>query len=340
MSRTLRQALLAAIPIAFLVVPLVAQHSGRVPETEIQIHVKFDDNSPINSRIQVNLTNQSGVPVAQGYTDTDGRISFYVAGQGTYLVRASGPEVAEDNSEMVQVDPMDRMRAVFLRVKHPSGAVSAATSSGGQLTSAAELRIPQNARKSFDKGVAAWQKQDYQKAVDEFEKAVAAYPEYDMAYNNLGVMYLELNQPEKATTAFEHAVQLNDKNADADRNLARLMLRQKQYSQVEDLLKKALVVRAPDAATLTMLCVAEMQDGHVDDALKDAQKVHALPHEGYAVAHFVAGAALEEKHQNPEARAEYEMYLKENPNGSDVEQVKSALARLSSSAASVTPNTQ
>ena len=110
-------------------------------------------------------------------------------------------------------------------------------------------------------------------------------------------MYAHLGQNDKAMAAFKRSVELNDKNADADRNLARLLIRQKDYPQAEDLLKKALAVQAPDAATLTMLAIAEIQDGKPDDALKDAQKVHALPHDGYAVVHYIAGEALEEKHQ-------------------------------------------
>ncbi len=205
------------------------------------------------------------------------------------------------------------------------------------MTSAAELRAPQNARKAFDQGMTAWQKKDYQQAAEKFEKAVADYPEYDTAYNNLGVMYAHLGQNDKAMAAFKRSVELNDKNADADRNLARMLMRNKEYPQAEELLKKALTVQPPDAPTLTMLAIAEIQDGKPDDALRDAQQVHAFPHDGYAVVHYVAGEALEEKNQFAKASAEYALYLKESPNGAEAVQVKSAMARLSSSTASAAP---
>jgi tetratricopeptide (TPR) repeat protein len=196
------------------------------------------------------------------------------------------------------------------------------------VTSAAELAVPQDARKAFDKGLAAWQKKEYDKAAAEFEKAVALYPSYDTAYNNLGVMYAHLKQPEKALAAFEHSVQLNDKNADADRNLARMCMRQQNFARAEDLLKKSLSVQPLDASSLTMLSVAEIENGEVDASLRDARKVHELPHEGYALSHYVAGQDLERKQQVQDAIAEYMVYLRESPNGPEVVQVKSALDRL------------
>ena len=58
------------------------------------------------------------------------------------------------------------------------------------VTSAAELRIPADAKKAFHKGMDAWEHNDFPKAAEQFEKAVSLYPQYDTAFNNLGVMYL------------------------------------------------------------------------------------------------------------------------------------------------------
>ena len=60
------------------------------------------------------------------------------------------------------------------------------------------MRIPSEAQKAFHKGMDAWEHRDFQKAAEYFEKAIAIYPAYDTAYNNLGVMYYQTNQMEKA----------------------------------------------------------------------------------------------------------------------------------------------
>ena len=76
---------------------------------------------------------------------------------------------------------------------------------------------------------------DFQKAAEQFEKAVSIYPAYDAAFNNLGVMYYQMNQTEKARAAFEQSVALNDRNADADRNLARILIHDGNYQRAEEL---------------------------------------------------------------------------------------------------------
>jgi tetratricopeptide (TPR) repeat protein len=346
------------LPLVVLAVPLQAQRSQNEGPTDILVYVTFENSRPVGEQLRVDLTNASGIPMSQGFTDSSGRVLFQVGSQGGYIVKVSGLDIKDGSSESFEVFfcPSHCSRQVFVRVKAKAApgestatqntttksttTKSAASSGNPAVTSAAELRVPDTARKAFDQGMSAWQKKDYQQAAERFETAVADYPEYDTAYNNLGVMYAHLGQDDKAMAAFRRSVELNDKNADADRNLARMLMRQKDYAQAEQLLKKALTVQAPDAATLTMLAITEIQNGQVDEALKDAQKVHGLPHAGYALVHYISGEVLEEKHQYTQATVEYTTYLRESPSGPEAAEVKSALERLSNSTAKATPNTQ
>jgi tetratricopeptide (TPR) repeat protein len=218
---------------------------------------------------------------------------------------------------------------VFVRVK-PKAEAAAATSKPGTsaVTSANALRIPADAQKAFHKGMEAWQHNDYANAAEQFEKAIALYPSYDTAYNNLGVMYIQISEPEKARAAFEKSVALNDKNADADRNLARMLIHDGNFARAAGLLQKSLLVEPLNPVTLTLLSVAEIETGNDDAALATARKTHQLPHEGYSLVHYVAGQAYEHKGQPQDAFAEYETYLQESPSGSEAPQVRNALARL------------
>jgi tetratricopeptide (TPR) repeat protein len=237
---------------------------------------------------------------------------------------------------------MDRSRVVYVRVKPNNEPVESTKSSGGHapLTSAAELRVPNDARKAFKKGLDAWQQNNFPKAAEYFEKATSIYPEYDTAYNNLGVMYAHQGELEKARAAFERSVQLNDKNADADRNLARLLLRDNQVPRAQELLQKSLVVEPLNPVSLTLLAVTEMAGGNFDAALDDARKAHSVPHDGYALSHYLAGQVLERKQQYQGATAEYQMYLRETPNGPEGAQVRSALERLSAAGTASRANEQ
>lgn len=320
--------------VVIFVVPLQAQRQHGV--TDVQVHVRFEDSRPAGEQIKVEIANASGIPMSQAFTDSSGRAVLEVTSAGGYILKASGTNIKDGASESIQVfDCPARVctATAYLHVKAKEETTTESTEKSGQaaVTSAAALLVPDSARKAFEQGLKAWQKQDYQKAAEKFEKAVADYPKYDTAYNNLGVMYAHLGENDKSLAAFKRSVELNDKNADADRNLARLLIRQKDYAQAEELLNKALAVQAPDAATLTMLAIAEIQSGKPADALKNAQKVHTLPHDGYSIVHYIAGEALEETRHDSEATAEYALYLKEAPSGPQAAQVKDALQRLAAS---------
>jgi hypothetical protein len=316
-----------------LMVPALCLAQGAGPShptsVEILVHVTFDDDRAAGDQIRVELRNDSEVPVGETFTNSEGRASFHVTMAGQYRVSASGIPIQGTTSESVRVEDMDKSRTVFLRVK-PRSDVPAATTkpNTGPVTSAAELRIPSDAKKAFHKGMEAWEHNDFPKAAEHFQKAVSLYPEYDTALNNLGVMYYQMNQTEKARDAFERSVALNDRNPDADRNLARILIHDGKYPRAEELLKKSLAIEPLNPVTLTLMCVAEIQTGDDDGALMTAHKVHQLPHEGYSVVHYVAGQALEHKGQPQNATGEYETYLSESPNGAEASQVRMALTRV------------
>lgn len=319
-----------------LVAPILCMAQGSMPShtvsVEILVRVTFQDDRTAGDQIRVELVNETGTPVGETFTNSEGRASFHLVSAGGYEVRVSGTPIQGTTIERIHVEDMDKSKTVYVRVKPRSDATPAAAKSNAPpVTSAAELRIPADARKAFHKGMEAWERNDFSKAAERFEKAVSIYPAYDTAYNNLGVMYYQMNQTDKARAAFEQSVSLNDKNADADRNLARILIHDGSYARAEDLLKKSLMVEPLNPVTLTLMCVAEIQTGDDDGALVTARKVHQLPHEGYAVVHYVAGQAFEHKGQPQNASAEYETYLLETPSGAEAPQVRSALARLTAS---------
>ncbi len=317
-----------------------AQGASPVHQTsaEILVRVTYENDRAAGDQIRVELRDDTETPVEQTFTDSEGKARFHVSKAGQYRVLASGTPVLGTGSETVRIDEADKSRTVYVRVKPKvEGASTATKPKTGPVTSAAELRVPADAKKAFHKGMEAWEHNDFPKAAEQFEKAVSIYPQYDTAFNNLGVMYFQMNQVEKARAAFEKSVALNDRNPDADRNLARVLVHDGNYARAEELLKKSLVVEPLNPVSLTLMCVAEAQTGDDEGALATARKVHQLPHEGYSVVHFVAGQALERQGNLQAAYAEYETYLHESPNGPEAGQVQNALTRLT---ASNRPNAQ
>jgi tetratricopeptide (TPR) repeat protein len=309
----------------------VAQGPTKTIVAEIQVRVAYNNERPAGQLIRVELLNDQSVPLDQGFTDMEGRATFHVANDngGGYRVRASRPDIGEVYSDRIVLVPGDRMAMAWIHVAPSQAETPASTNTKTTAsTSANELRVPADAKRSFLKGMDALYQRDYRKAAEAFEKAVATYPQYDTAYDNLGVSYMMLAQPDKARAAFERAVQLNDKNADADCNYARLLLSSKENARAIELLSKALAVEPQDATALTLISIAQLRTGDVNDALQNALKVHQVAHQEHALAHYVAGRAYEVKQDYPKATTEYESYLRESPDGPEAAQVRGALAHL------------
>lgn len=59
-------------------------------------------------------------------------------------------------------------------------------------------------------GIALWEKDYMEEAIVAYHRAIDLNPEYDIAHNNLGVIYLDgIGVPEEALTYFERAIEIN-----------------------------------------------------------------------------------------------------------------------------------
>jgi tetratricopeptide (TPR) repeat protein len=94
-------------------------------------------------------------------------------------------------------------------------------------------------------------------------------------------------------------------------------------------LKKALHSEPLDPWTLTFTSYAEMQLGKYDEAIANAGKVHALPHNGFADAHLILARSFETLDHRQEALEQYNLYLAEDPKGSNASFARVVVQRLS-----------
>jgi tetratricopeptide (TPR) repeat protein len=119
-----------------------------------------------------------------------------------------------------------------------------------------------------------WQ---YVSAVKRFESVVAADPGFVRGYDNLGLCYEALNQPDAALAAYRKAIELNrfagSKSAWPPLNLAILLQNRGDVKEAEALVREALTYEDLAQAHF-QLGVMREQDGSVDDAI--AELKHAV----------------------------------------------------------------
>lgn len=312
-----------AILIVLTALPTFAQLDNR-GNVVLQLTIVLEgEKMPTNEELTVTVMDGWGNVVIAQDTRT-GFLQLNVRA-GLHRLHISGPgietyfnELTIGNtptwSETITVEP----KRTRLMKKTPT-----------QPVPAVRLHIPGKAKDEYHKAETALKKNDGELAKSHLNRAIALYPDYDLAYFALGKLELDADHRDAARADFEEAVKLNDGFAEAQRELAKILLAEKNYSAAEPALLAALRSDPGDLWTLSFAALAELELGKYAEALACASRVHSVKHDSYASVHLIAARSLEALNRPGEAIAEYRQYLAEAPNGSNAERARQGLARLS-----------
>lgn len=183
------------------------------------------------------------------------------------------------------------------------------------------------AQGDFQKGISYYKQGQYDKAIVEFEQIVKENPDYEAGYRVLGDSYLKLKDFQKAASAFDRALELNDKNfvsyygaAVAEFNLtqyrkcATTLLRGEKYAKTPR--QQYLVYQLRGSAYYSM--------ERFDQAVSDLEKAVSIQRGGaretlqLGIAHFQLGNL-------PDARRYLELATSLDPNSADAQRFLSRL---------------
>ncbi len=129
------------------------------------------------------------------------------------------------------------------------------------------IKQKREADELFKQGEAEYKKEDYEAAIEKFERCLAKDPEKVVAQFNIGVCYTHLAQPDKAIEAYRKALAIEPEYSDAYFNLGRIYHRRDDYVEAIANYKKALEgdPYAPDV--LYNCAYALMESGRVAEAI-------------------------------------------------------------------------
>jgi tetratricopeptide (TPR) repeat protein len=338
----------AALALTFLICAgtACAQLRSRRGEhpVDLSIRVTWENDRPTRQHFYVQLMTSFGVPVTSGYTDDNGRLGLGQVTGGYYRIHVSGQGI-RDQEEQFYVDPNDAYHMETVRVR-PSATGETAGPPGAPTVAVTDLNVPKKARKEFEKGNQEGSRKNWKAASEHFQAAIREYPQYAMAYNNLGIVEFQAGDPAGARAAFQKAIDINDHYSQAYVNLGRLLYAQGDNAGAEGLMNKALSTDPRNFDALIVLAGAELRLGEYSLSADNARKVHALQQPGcaapcpqgdapavdhYSVAHFIAGKALDLSHQQGQAEEQFKLYLAETPDGPLAGQARAELNSLEKS---------
>lgn len=315
---------LTALLIALLVVcPAVAQ----LRTGNLKVRITFTDSRPCTLKVMVHLMLSAGnTSVGENYTNEQGLTDFNDIEVGNYHLVVSGEGIETTDSGLFEVDSGHgtQFQTVMVRRTDEAGAKNGP----GSMVAVQDMNIPKAARKQFNKATDLIANQEWKKALERLKQALALYPNYVQAYNNLGVVYGRMGDRDAERTALQRAVSLNDHFAPAWLNLGRMAIVDRDFRSAEGFLDKASALTPADSQTLLILANVQLLNLRYDDAIATCHKVHRLGEDSHSLVHFIAARALEHESRLPDAEEQLHTFLQEEPTGVRADAARKELATL------------
>jgi len=303
-----------------------------------------------------------GTAQDETWTDSKGRFSFKVAGIGgdsvadssqtpknTDLSRPIGNSTYYSNPVTTALRDCQvqavlagfRSDRVSIAIKNTLddtriGTIVLHPMTGGQalVVSATTLAAPPNAAKAYEKGQVAMHDKKYDAALKEFEKAVALYPKYAIAWFELGRLRHSRGDGASAAEAWKQALASDPRYVRPYEGLAALAEQGQNWAELERVARDWIALDAENfPAAYLYRAVASAQMGESEQAEIAARrglvldKDHRIPRLNY-----VLGLILMAKGDLAESAKCLKAYLEFAPNAKDAPGVRAQLARIEASA--------
>ena len=312
---------LLLVSILFLIPASTAAQGG-----SISGNVILPNGAYLNERARITLQTDRGVR-SSVYTDNQGHFQFNGLTPTIYEVVVE-PDGDRFEVAKVKIEVFPNVSAllhVSLKEKKSSQVRSSATAvSTGELDPA----IPPQAKKEFERASDASKLGKTDNAIGHLKKAIALYPSYLMAHNDLGAKLLAQGNLDEAGQEFRRAIQIDPKAFNPRLNLGIVQVQQHQFSDAVETLKTALALQANSPAAILYHGLALEGTNDLTGAERELKTAHDLGGVAYCVALFHLGQIYMNKGEREKARKAFEGYLREAPSGPNAAQARKMVGIL------------
>ena len=181
--------------------------------------------------------------------------------------------------------------------------------------SARELQIPQKARKAFNKGTELLAAKESAASIQEFQRAIKAFPDFYEAYYKIGLADLNLRRYPDAQAAFETSIELSKRRYPPSQfGLGVALCMQKQFAEAEDAVRAGLDEYPADAAGHFTLAWVLFTAARLPDAEKSARQA-VLYNANFATAYLLLAQIHLGQSDLSAVTADLDAYLKLDPEG-------------------------
>jgi len=312
--------LFLVVTVSAQLIPPASSETGMGGQNSITGMILAPEGHRIERRITIRLQSMArGDRVT--VSEDNGNFAFRGLPSGDYILVVDKEKDFEPFSQNVSVIQMRGFPAqtytVTIRLV-PKGSTDAKP---GVIDSRI-ANVPKKARELFAKGMELANNRDYRGAIDQLNLAIAEYPKFMIAYNELGVQYLRLGELDKADAALQEALKLDAEAYEPVMNRGIVLFTMKKYADAEPVLRKALVVQENSPVAHYFLGQTIANLGKFDEAEKELKIAVETGGEQMKEAHRLLAIIYSSRGDKKRAAGELETYLKLAPNTPDAEQLR------------------
>ena len=281
----------------------------------IEGRVVLPSGQPVPGRIRITLSTMNDPGLAL-YTDSNGGFIFSNLRAATYYIEAAGdPKAYEPVVEQVRLLRGTRHSGLIIHLRERTPESNMNATGGTVSIGEADSQVPAAARKEFDKATRLVRENKIEEAIESFKRAIAIYPDYLMAHNDLGVQYLNMGRLQEAQDRFEIAIELNVKAFNPNLNLGIVLVKQRNFSDAMERLNRALSIDSSSAAAHLYAGIASVEIDELQNAEHELSSSLSLGGVALSAAHFFLARVHLKKGEAQRAARELTLYLEAQPNG-------------------------
>ena len=304
----------------------LAQRGSRSLRTRV---VMPDGSQPQN--IKIRLEGSEGAIIRDSFTDSNGNFEVSNLATGIYtIIVPSDDRSYGTTTERVEINRSSPDVVAISVYLNPKEQTSARRSGDRRTVSAREASstIPRDARKAYEHSVALAKDGKTEQAVQELKRAIAIYPEYVQAFNDLGVAYMKLDRIEDAIGALQRATAIDPKAFNPRLNLGIASVRIQDFEAAQPHLRAAVAIDATTPLGHLYLGITFWKTGRAEMAEDELLRALSLGGSDIAIAHYYLGQVYADRNRIADAVAELEAYLKQKPGAPDAAKVRDRIAEL------------
>ncbi|MDT7688311.1 MAG: protein O-mannosyl-transferase [Acidobacteriota bacterium] len=301
----------------------------------VQGYVTLPNGARLETRAKVKIVGSTGGTLF-GFTDDNGSFFFRRLQGGTYFLTVdAGPEYQTVNETFDIFDSgigsgMTQTVNVQLRYKE-----SAAEKPG--TVSTALVGVPKPALKLYEKALKAAHDGESEKAIEALKGAVATYPQFMLAFNEMGVQYMRVNKFDEAAEALRSALELSPDAAPPHLNYGILLFYRNNLPGAEQHLR--LVLQKQEGSVLAHFFLGRtlVKERNYTEAEKELHRAITLGGTEVNEAYRYLGGIYREMGDNAHAIEALEKYLTLEPKAKDADAIREIISQLRKQTATARP---